>query len=73
MWDGWWHGGGQVIYATNVNIPVGTYNIFVGSGGNGGVSNNGTNGVNSIAFGATANGGGGGGGVGGGVLQLLPD
>jgi hypothetical protein len=57
-------GGGQVVHATNVNIPIGTYNIIVGSGGAGGVSNNGTNGANSVAFGATANGGGGGGGTG---------
>ena len=57
-------GGGQVVHATNINIPIGTYNIIVGSGGAGGVSNNGTNGANSVAFGATANGGGGGGGTG---------
>jgi hypothetical protein len=57
-------GGGQVIYAKNITVPIGTYNILVGSGGAGGTTNNGVNGNNSIAFGATANGGGGGGGVG---------
>ena len=46
-------GGGAVLYATNVNIPVGSYTIKVGKGG---VVNQ--NGSSTEAFGATCLGGG---------------
>jgi hypothetical protein len=46
-------GGGAVLYATNVNIPIGSYTIKVGKGG---VVNQ--NGTSTEAFGATCLGGG---------------
>ena len=62
-------GGGDVIYQTNISLPIGTYNIVVGAGGTGntGYRVSGNNGNNSSISGTgittiTAAGGGGGGG-----------
>jgi len=47
-------GGGAVLYGTNINIPLGSYNIVIGRGATPGE----TRGVSSSAFGATLLGGG---------------
>jgi hypothetical protein len=62
-------GGGGYVYTSNINIPVGSYSIRVGKGGNGGVAyTQGSQGSSSsfIVGGTTyiAYGGGGGGGTG---------
>jgi len=61
--DGGGGGAGAVIYATGVNIPIGTYLIKVGNGGaqNSGDYSAGNNGFSSEFLGAIAIGGGGGG------------
>jgi hypothetical protein len=56
-------GAGGYYYQTNVSIPIGTYTINVGNGGNAGPDNNtrGGNGSDTNFYGITAKGGGGGG------------